>query len=124
MPTAVKRMSAGVVAVIGFAILLSVSAQAQPMRMSTEERVKSLKDSLKLTDEQAAKIKTILEQQSKEMIEIFGKYADNRDSMRIAMWENIQKTDNNVNPILTKSQAKKYEAMMKERRRRMGMLPK
>jgi periplasmic protein CpxP/Spy len=121
MSIAIKRMTVGLVLVIGFAILLSTYTQAQPMRMSTEERVKILKDSLKLSDEQAAKVTIILDQQSKEMTSAFEKYSDNRDSMRTAMQEIMQKYDKKINSILTKDQAKKYDVMQKERRERMGL---
>jgi periplasmic protein CpxP/Spy len=120
MSTATKRMTVGLVLVIGFAILLSTYTQAQPMRMSTEERVKILKDSLKLSDEQAAKVTIILDQQSKEMTSAFEKYSDNRDSMRTAMQEIMQKSDKKINSVLKKDQAKKYDVMQKERRERMG----
>jgi periplasmic protein CpxP/Spy len=123
MPITVKRMTIGLVLVIGFAILLSACAQAQPMRMSTEDRVKILKDSLKLSDEQAAKVTIILDQQSKEMTAAFEKYSDDRDSMRTAMQEIMQKSDKKINSILKKDQAKKYEVMQKERRERMGRRP-
>jgi periplasmic protein CpxP/Spy len=123
MSIAIKRMTVGLVLVIGFAILLSTFAQAQPMRMSTEERVKILKDSLKLSDGQAAKVTIILDQQSEKMAAIFEKYSDNRDSMRTAMQEIMQKTDKQISSILTKDQAKKYDVMQKERRERMGRRP-
>ena len=123
MSTAIKRMTVGLVLVIGFAVLFSTYAQAQPMRMSTEERVKILTDSLKLSDEQAAKVTIILDQQSNEMTAAFEKYSDNRDSIRPAMQEIMQKSDKKINSILTKDQAKKYDVMQKERRERMGRRP-
>jgi periplasmic protein CpxP/Spy len=119
MSTVIRRMAVGLVLVVGFAILLSAFVQAQPMRMSTEERVKMLKDSLKLSDEQAAKVTVILDRQRKEMEATFEKYSDNRDSMRTAMQEIMQKSDKQISSLLTKGQAKKYDAMMKERRERM-----
>jgi periplasmic protein CpxP/Spy len=123
MSTAIKRMVIGMVLVIGIALLFSSFAQAQPMRMSTEERVKMLKDSLKLNDDQAAKITVVLDQQSKEMSEVFEKYSDNRDSIRAAMQEIMTKSDKKIIPILTKDQAKKYGEMQKQRRERMGGRP-
>jgi len=123
MSIAIKRMTIGLMLVIGFALLLSTFAQAQPMRMSTEERVKILKDTLKLSNEQAAKVTTILDQQSKEMTTVFEKYSDNRDSMRTAMQKVMQKSDKKIISVLTKDQAKKYEVIQKERRERMGQRP-
>ncbi len=119
MSTTFKRMVFGLVLSVGFTILFAAFAQAQPMRMSTEERVKILKDSLKLNDEQSAKIKKILDGQSEEMASVFEKYSDNRDSMRTAMQDIMQKTDKKIKSILTKDQAVKYDAIVKERRERM-----
>lgn len=121
MSAAIKRMTVGLVIVIGIVILISSFAQAQPMRMTTEERVKMLKDSLKLNDKQAEKITAILNQQSTEVIATFEKYSDNRDSIRTAMQGITQKYDKQITAVLTKAQAKKYEAMQAERRKRMGM---
>jgi Spy/CpxP family protein refolding chaperone len=123
MSTAIKRMTIGLVLVIGIAILFSSFAQAQPMRMSTEERVKMLKDSLKLNDEQAAKITVVLDQQSEQMSAAFEKNSDNRDSMRVAMQEIRKKADKKISTVLTKDQAKKYDVMQKERLARMGQRP-
>jgi len=107
----------------GIAILFSSFAQAQPMRMSTEDRVKMLKDSLTLNDEQAAKLTVILDQQSEQMSAAFEKYSDNRDSMRTAMQMIMSKSDKKIISFLTEDQAKKYDVMQKERRERMGRRP-
>jgi Spy/CpxP family protein refolding chaperone len=123
MSTVIKRMIIGLVLVMGIAILFSSFAQAQPMRMSTEDRVKMLKDSLTLNDEQAAKITVILDQQSEQMSAAFEKYSDNRDSMRAAMQEIRGKSDKKITTILTKDQATKYDVMQKERLARMGQRP-
>jgi len=123
MSAAIKRMSLGLVLVIGIAILFSSFAQAQPMRMSTEDRVKMLKDSLTLNDEQAAKLTVILDQQSEQMSAAFEKYSDNRDSMRTAMQMIMSKSDKKIISFLTEDQAKKYDVMQKERRERMGRRP-
>jgi Spy/CpxP family protein refolding chaperone len=123
MSTAIKRMVLGLVLVMGIAILFSSFAQAQPMRMSTEERVKMLKDSLTLNDDQAAKITVILDQQSEQMSAAFEKYSDNRDSMRTAMTEIRGKSDKKISTILTKDQAAKYDEMQKARLARMGQRP-
>ncbi len=119
MSTAFKRMVFGLVLSIGITMLFSAFMQAQPMRMTSEERVNLLKDSLKLNDEQAAKIKLIFDGQSEQMGAAFEKYSDNRDSMRTAMQEIMQKTDKKIISILTKDQAAKYDEMVKARRERM-----
>ena len=80
-------MFIGFIIIIGIALLFSTLAQAQPQRMSVENRVKILKDSLKLSDEQSAKITKILEDQREEMTMAMKDNRDNRDSMHSLMQE-------------------------------------
>jgi Spy/CpxP family protein refolding chaperone len=120
MSAVIKRMASGLVIVIGIAILFSTLAQAQPQRMSVEGRVKILKDSLKLSDEQSAKITKILEDQREEMTTAMKDIRDNRDSMQTVRQEIMKKTDENIKSVLTENQAKKYDDMLKARRARMG----
>jgi protein CpxP len=121
MSTIIKRAAIGLAAVIGFSMLFSISTQAQPMGMSTEKRVKMLKDTLNLTDDQAAKITVIFNQQREEISAAFQKYSDDRDSMRTAMQGIMQKYDKKIDAILTKKQVTQYNVMREERRKRMGM---
>ncbi len=120
MSTAIKRMLTPLIIVIGFAICFSTLVQAQPQRMSVENRVKILKDSLRLNDEQSEKITKILEDQREEITMAMKDNHDNRDSMRAAMQGLMKKTDNQIKAVLTESQAKKYDEMLKARRTRMG----
>ena len=120
MSTAVKRMTAAIMIVIGIAILFSTPAQAQPQRMSVEDRVKILKDSLKLTSEQSSKITSILEDQREEITMAMNENRDNPDSARTAVQRIMKKSDNQIKTILTEDQAQKYDEMLKARRARMG----
>jgi periplasmic protein CpxP/Spy len=120
MSTAVKRTTAAIVIVIGIMILFSNLAQAQPQRMSVEDRVKILKDSLKLTSEQSSKITSILEDQREEITMAMNENRDNPDSARAAVQGIMKKSDNKIKTILTEDQAKKYDEMLKARRARMG----
>jgi protein CpxP len=119
MSTAINRMTIGLVLVIGIAVLFSAQAQKQPQRMTIEDRVKILKDSLKLSDEQSAKITKILEDQREEMTMARKDNHDNPDSMRTVMQEIMKKTDSQIKAVLTEDQAKKYDEMLKGRRTRV-----
>jgi len=120
MSATIKQITIGLVLIIGVAILFSTLAQAQPQRMSIEDRVKILKDSLKLSDEQSTKITKFLEDQREEMTTAMGENRDNRDAMQAARKEIMKKADENIKSVLTEDQAKKYDEMLKERRARMG----
>ena len=120
MSAVIKRMARGLVLVIGIALLFSAQAQAQPQRMSVEGRIKILKDSLKLSDAQSAKITKILEDKREEMTTAMKDIRDNRDSMQTVRQEIMKKTDENIKSVLTENQAKKFDAMIKSRRAHMG----
>jgi periplasmic protein CpxP/Spy len=119
MLTIVKRMTSGLVLVLGITILFSTLVQTQPQRMSVEDRVKILKDSLKLSDEQSSKITKILEDQREEMTTAMNENQGDRDAMRSVMQGLMKKTDDKIKTILNKNQAKKYDKMVQERRARM-----
>jgi len=120
MTTAIKRMTFGLLLVMGIAIVCSTAIQAQPRRMSIEDRVKILKDSLKLTDDQASKITKLLEDQREEMTTAMSENQGNRDAMQQARMEIMKKTDEQIKSVLTDDQITKYEDMLKSRRERMG----
>jgi protein CpxP len=89
------------------------------MRMKPEERAKALKDSLSLSDEQAAKVTKIYEAQQAEMREKMGELQGDRDAMRQAMQAMTAKTDSLIGAVLTKDQLKKYQELQKQMRQRM-----
>jgi Spy/CpxP family protein refolding chaperone len=124
MSAAIKRMTIGFVLIIGIAILFSTPAQTQPkakpQRMSIEDRVKILKDSLKLNDEQSVKITKILEDQREEMTTAMNENRDNRDAMQTARKEIMKKSDEQIKAVLTEDQAKKYDEILQQLRTRMG----
>ena len=120
MSTAINRMTRGLVLIIGIAIIFSTLLQAQTQRMSIEDRVKILKDSLKLSDDQSTKITKILEDQREEMTNAMNENRDNRDAMQTARREIMKKADDKIKSLLTEDQATKYDKMVKTRRARMG----
>ena len=120
MSTAVKRIPLGLVLLMSIAISFSTIAQAQPRRMSIEDRVKILKDSLKLSTDQCTKITKFLEDQREEMTNAMNENRDNRDAMQTARKEIMEKTNDQIKSVLTEDQAKKYDDMPKSRRARTG----
>lgn len=120
MTTAIKRKTLGLIVIVGIALLFSTLLQAQSQRLSIDDRVKSIKDSLKLSDEQSKKIKVILQDQREEMTTAMNENRDNHDAMQAARQEIMKKTDEKIKAILTDEQAKEYDEMVKARRAHMG----
>ncbi len=119
MTTAMKRTTIALLLLLGSMLVFSAVAQAQPMRMTVEERVKMLKDTLKLDDDQASKITKFLEDQREAMTTAMNENQGDRDAMMQARTEIMKKTDDQIKSVLTEDQAKLYDEMQKERRARM-----
>jgi protein CpxP len=97
--------------------LLGVSAVSFAQgrqRMSTADRVKAMKESLKLTDDQVTKITAIYDAQTKSMDSLRNAGGD-----RAAMRPMMQATNDKVKAVLTPEQATAYQKEMDERRARM-----
>jgi periplasmic protein CpxP/Spy len=120
MQTAIKRMTTVPVLIIGIAMLFSTVMQAQPQRMSVEERVKILKDSLKLSDEQTTKVTKILEDQREEMTTAMNNNRGDRQAMRAVRQEIMKKTDDKIKEVLTEEQIKVYDKVIKDRQAQMS----
>jgi Spy/CpxP family protein refolding chaperone len=119
MTTSIKRMALGILLIMGIALICSTAAQAQPMRMTVEERVKVLKDTLNLNDDQVSKITKFLEDQREAMTTAMSDNQGDRDAMMQARTEIMKKTDEQIKSVLSEDQAKLYDEIQKERRARM-----
>jgi protein CpxP len=97
-------------------------AQGRGMMLSPEERAKQLQERLNLTDEQTAKVTKIFEASQKKAMEMMGSFQGDREAARKAMQEMQAKTDKDIEALLTKEQAKKYEELKKERAQRMQQM--
>ena len=97
-------------------------AQGWGMMLSPEERAKQLQEQLNLTDEQTAKVTKIFEASQKKAMEMMGSFQGDREAARKAMQEMQAKTDKDIEALLTKEQAKKYEKLKKERAQRMQQM--
>jgi hypothetical protein len=120
MFTNIKRMTIVPVLIIGIAMLFSTVMQAQPQRLSVEERVKILKDSLKLSDEQTTKVTKILEDQREEMTTAMNNNRGDRQAMRAVRQEIMKKTDDKIKEVLTEEQVKFYDKVIKDRQAQMS----
>lgn len=84
-----------------------------------ERQLNDMKDRLKLTSDQEAKIKPILEESSKKMFAMREKMepgAPPTEEMMTSMRENREETAKKINEVLTKEQQAEYARMMSERR--------
>jgi protein CpxP len=108
-------MTAALVLLLGVLMLLSSAAQAQPQRMPVEERIKILKNKLKLSDEQTKKIKTMLEDQREEITTAMNDNRSDRQAMLSVVEDVLKKTDNKIKKILTEKQVKAYDKIIQDR---------
>jgi protein CpxP len=96
-----------------FVLGISAVSHAQGrQRQSPEERVKALKESLKLSDDQATKITVIYQAQAKSMDSLRNAGGDMRTQMRPMM----QATNDKVKAVLTAEQAAAWQKQMDEMR--------
>lgn len=94
----------------------AVSFAQGRQRMSTADRVKAMKETLKLTDDQATKITAVYDAQNKSMDSLRTAGGD----MRSQMMPMMQATNDKIKAILTPEQAAAYQKQMDERRARMN----
>lgn len=80
-----------------------------PSAMSSEQRVKMLADSLKLTEEQQTKLKAVFDEQAAAMRELNGK---DRAERQEAMQKIRNEQDTKLKEILTEDQYKTYTTNM------------
>jgi protein CpxP len=99
-----------------FVLGISAVSHAQGRtRMTTADRVKAMKETYKLTDDQVTKITAIYDAQTKSMDSLRNAGGDMRTQMRPMM----QATNDKVKAVLTPEQAAAYQKEMDERRARM-----
>ncbi len=91
-----------------------------------ERQLTDMKDRLKLTDEQTAKVKPVLEAQMKQMAELREKYPRPEpgnppsEEMMTAMQKMREETNTKIAAILTADQQEEFKKLSSERR---GMGP-
>ncbi len=89
-----------------------------PGEMNNRE-LSELRERLKLTDEQAAKIEPIMASAREQMQQLRQNRPEDRHEMREKMRAIFEERDKKVEEILTGSQKKEYEKYLQERREQM-----
>lgn len=101
-----------------FILLFVVGINAQG-RFSVKDRVDQMKQRLSLTDEQAAKVDSILTAQMDQARNLDVTGSERRDAMRKIMADSNAKIDS----LLTDTQRVEFQKMLDERRNRMQNRP-
>ena len=100
-------------------ILLFVAGINAQGRFSVKNRVDQMKQRLSLTDEQAAKVDSILTVQMDQARNLDVTGSERRDAMRKIMADSNAKIDS----LLTDTQRVEFQKMLDERRNRMQNRP-
>jgi Spy/CpxP family protein refolding chaperone len=118
---------AGVLLMILMGIMMLAGAPlpqygGQRMRgpMTPEDQLARMTKQLQLTDEQQAKIKPIIEEQHKQMMDLRQDTSMSREDRRSKFGEIRQKSLEKMKAILTPEQQKKWQKIQEERRGRRG----
>lgn len=88
--------------------------------MTPEEQLARMTKQLKLTDEQQAKIKPIIEEQHQKIMDLRQDTSMSREDRFAKFREVRQESMEKIKPILNPSQRKKWEKMQQRRRERRG----
>jgi Spy/CpxP family protein refolding chaperone len=89
-------------------------------RMTPEDQLARMTKQLQLTDEQQARIKPILEEQHKQMMDLRQDTSMSRED-RIAKFREVrQQSLEKIKPILTPEQQKKWQEIQEQWRTRRG----
>lgn len=103
--------------VVGFAA--ASHAQGGRMRMSPADQAKNLQTALKLTDDQTAKIQSVLTVQASKMDSVRTAANGDRQSIMQAMGPIRQDSQAKIAAILTPEQAAAYKKYQEDMRARM-----
>jgi len=104
---------------LGIATLSRAQGGGGGMRMSPEDRAKTLQTQLKLTDDQTAKIVVIYKAQAVKRDSIRTAANGDRDAMRAAMMPLMQSTNAQIKALLTPDQATAYDKYLADQHARM-----
>ena len=89
------------------------------LMMSVEDQLERLTKKLKLSDDQQAKLKPILEEQNKQMEQIHNDSSLSREDRFSKMQGLRQSSDTQIKSVLNEEQQKSFDKMREEQRERM-----
>lgn len=98
------------VVILSFLLLAGVKIYAQG-RMQRPDRVEQLKKELSLSDKQVEKVKDIFAKSREQMMNARDENMGDRDAMRKAFQENTDKSNKEIEKILTPAQKKKFKTL-------------
>jgi len=84
---------------------------------SVDERLTQMTEQLQLTEEQATKVRPILQKQDRQRQELFETYGGDRETMRAEMRKLIEQGDEELAGVLTEQQMKKHVEQRQQRMR-------
>ncbi len=84
-----------------------------------DRQVKRMTEDLKLTDDQAVRIREISLRKSQQMSALKGRNADNKEAMKAEMMQIKNAYQGDLKTILTPEQLEKHEALKAERKAKM-----
>lgn len=87
--------------------------------MSVDDQLQHLTKKLKLSDDQQAKLKPILEDQNKQMQQIHNDSSLSREDRFSKMQDLRQSSDTQIKSVLNEEQQKSFDKMREEQRERM-----
>ncbi|MGA8264893.1 MAG: hypothetical protein WB779_10660 [Ignavibacteriaceae bacterium] len=106
------------VVILSFLLLAGVKVYAQG-RMQRPDRVEQLKKELSLSDKQVEKVKDIFAKSREQMMNARDENMGDRDAMRKAFQENTDKSNKEIEKILTPPQKKKFKVLKEQWRKQM-----
>lgn len=83
---------------------------------SVDDQIKRLTQKLQLNEDQQGKVKTILEDQRKQMSEFLADSSLSKQDRRSKVQDLRDNTDNQIKGVLNEDQQKKFEEMRQKRR--------
>jgi protein CpxP len=98
-------------AILILTFFLSLTASAQPQRMTPQERTDQLAKELSLTDEQKARVLEHFTQEQQVFQKLRDESRGDREAMRAAMGKRREESNKKMKAILTEEQYAKYETM-------------
>lgn len=119
----IRMIHAGALAIAALFVTVPGEAQEKEGRRGgqmMERQIAGMKERLKLTDDQETKVKPILAESAKKMMELRQKGERGQppsEEMQAAMKKNREETNQKLSEVLSKEQMTEYEKMMSERRR-------
>ena len=105
-----KTLSAfGLVAILLFVTACNILPQGRWQGQQQQNRIEQLKKDLSLSDKQTTEIKNIFDKSREKMMSIRQDNMGDRSAMMKAFQENNEKTNSEIEKVLTPEQKKKFQ---------------